>query len=948
MPTIDLLDTVQPTEGWYAILGIKGKSTIQELVATRKEADALVQKFLKQKRNVFFGVAKYKADAGRTKENVLSLKAFWVDIDCGEAKAAVNPKTGRPDGYVDQVTGIQALRQFCTTIGLPKPLLVSSGNGVHAYWPLTESVTREQWEPVGERLRDLCITHKFYIDPKVFEVARILRVPDTYNFKGDDPKPVGIISEAPAVEFEAFRDILGVKETAQPKPKRELTELAKSMQGNHEYSFKKIMLRSIENKGCQQLMNCYTHQEDISEPLWWDALSVANSCVDRDSAIHKLSNKHPNYDPAETESKAAHSGGPHTCKTFERSNPGGCDGCPYYGKINTPIVLGREVIEAEEKDNEVLVETEEEEDPVLLKIPKYPAPFFRGKGGGIYKQPVNDEEEAMRVYEHDFYVLKRMRDPVLGEVVVMRLHLPRDGMKEFVLPNSAITDKRELRRGLASYGVVTGTKAFNLLMEYILLSIKELQFVRKAEQMRLQFGWADNDSKFIIGDREITRDGIFHSPPSSTTADIAQWMHPKGSLDKWKEVFALYGREGCEPHAFGALAAFGAPLLKFFGQNGAIVNLIHEHSGTGKSTSLFMCNSVYGHPEKLCGSWADTLNAKIMMLGVMNNLPFTMDEMTNTTPADFSTLAYSMSQGRGKNRVKASANELRSNLTSWQTISLCSSNASFYEKLGVLKNNPEGEMMRLLEYKIDYLPTHVIPPTEAKALFDHQLKENYGLAGDVYIEWVVKNLEEAKNTALSIQAKIDRELKMTQRERFWSAVVAAHITGGLIAKNLQLIDWDMKAIYRWATDTIIGMRDDVKPPVNDVVSIVGDYINRHMQNILVVNDEADRRTQMPMMPTLEPRGELLVRYEPDTKKMFLAAKPFKDDCVKMQINYRNTLKKLEERGVYVGTANKRMSKGMKVVSPGVHCLIFDCSNDDFIDMDVVVTEAPTENAGGEG
>jgi hypothetical protein len=116
----------------------------------------------------------------------------------------------------------------------------------------------------------------------------------------------------------------------------------------------------------------------------------------------------------------------------------------------------------------------------------------------------------------------------------------------------------------------------------------------------------------------------------------------------------------------------------------------------------------------------------------------------------------------------------------------------------------------------------------------------------------------------------------------------------------------------------------------------------------VVNDEADRRTQMPMMPTLEPRGELLVRYEPDTKKMFLAAKPFKDDCVKMQINYRNTLKKLEERGVYVGTANKRMSKGMKVVSPGVHCLIFDCSNDDFIDMDVVVTEAPTENAGGEG
>jgi hypothetical protein len=942
---------VQPPEGWFAILAIKGKSSIQELVETREEFDALVQKFLKQKRNVFFGVAKYKGDAGRTKDNVLALKALWMDIDCGEAKAQINPKTGRPDGYVDQATGLQELQRFCNTIGLPKPLLVNSGNGIHVYWVLDRVVTREEWEPVGERLCELCIKHNFYVDSKVFEVARVLRVPNTLNFKNNEEKPVSIINEASEVSFDKIKDILGVKEAAPARPKRKLTELAKSMQSNEESSFKKIMLRSAEGKGCQQLLYCYTNQEDVSEPLWWDALSIANACSDRATAIHRLSNKHPDYDHAETESKASHSGGPHSCKTFEKSNPGGCDGCAYYGKITNPLALGREILEAKKEDNEVLIEPEDNE-PVLVKIPKYPDPFFRGKNGGVYKQPVGEEEEAVRVYEYDLYVLKRMRDPVLGDVVVMRVHLPRDGVKEFVIPNTAVTDKRELRRELAANGVVTSTKAFNLLMEYILLFIKELQFVRKAEQMRLQFGWADKDSKFIIGDREITRDGIFHSPPSSITSDFAQWMQPEGTLEKWKEVFALYGRPGCEPHAFAALTAFGAPLLKFFGLNGAVINVIHKHSGTGKSTALFMCNSVYGHPEKLCGSWSDTLNAKILMLGVMNNLPYTMDEMTNTTPADFSTLAYSMSQGRGKNRVKASSNELRSNLTSWQTISLCSSNASFYDKLSALKNNPEGEMMRLLEYGIDYLPTDVIPPHEGKAMFDHQLKNNYGHAGDIYAKWLVSNLEEAQGTALSIQAKIDRELGMTQRERFWSAVVASLITGGLIAKQLELIDWDMKAIYRWATNTIMGMREDVKPPVADAVSIVGDYINRHMQNILVVNDEADRRTQVPMMPTLEPRGELLIRYEPDTKKMFLVAKAFKSDCVKTQINYNETLKELEERGVFKGTQNKRVSKGMKVVSPGVHCLVFDCANEEFIDMDIVVNEAATElateDAGGEG
>jgi hypothetical protein len=406
----------------------------------------------------------------------------------------------------------------------------------------------------------------------------------------------------------------------------------------------------------------------------------------------------------------------------------------------------------------------------------------------------------------------------------------------------------------------------------------------------------------------------------------------------------LYGSPGLEPHAFATLTAFGSPLFKFLGQNGAIINVIHPDSGTGKTTILHMCNSVYGDPARLCAMWDDTLNAKILRLGVMNNLPFTVDEMTNTVPADFSTLAYSMSQGRGKDRVKASANELRANLTSWQSISLCSSNASFYEKLSSLKNSPDGEMMRLIEYKIDY--SGAIDVAYAKQMFDHQLKNNFGHAGDIYAKWLVENLEEAKNTVLGIQSKIDKELRLSQRERFWSAVVAANITGGLIAKNCGLLDWDMKAIYKWATQMIISLRADVKPPTSDVMSVIGDYINRHMQNILVVNDNVDRRTAMPTLPTLEPKGELLVRYEPDTKKMFLAAKPFKNDCVKYQVNYKDTLSQLEKKGIFLGTTNKRLSKGMKVVSPGVHCLIFDCASSEFISMDDLVTPE-SSHAGGE-
>ena len=86
MGNFDLLSAVQPEGGWYAIVGIKGDRRQQELVETREEFDQAVDFFKRTKHNVFYGVAKYRDGDSRTKGNVQSLKAFWLDIDCGPSK----------------------------------------------------------------------------------------------------------------------------------------------------------------------------------------------------------------------------------------------------------------------------------------------------------------------------------------------------------------------------------------------------------------------------------------------------------------------------------------------------------------------------------------------------------------------------------------------------------------------------------------------------------------------------------------------------------------------------------------------------------------------------------------------------------------------------------------------------------------------------------------------
>ena len=608
MAEFDLLNTVQPHSGWFCILGIKkvnGKDNVrQKLLATREQVDTLAAQYVAEKRNVFFAVAKYATDANRTKANVQTVKSFWLDLDCGPDKAVPNPNTGIPDGYINQTEAAKALRSFGSLVGLPPPIVVNSGRGLHVYWALTTEVSREEWEPVAERLRELCVTHKFYVDNAVFEVARILRIPGTYNFKGDAPLKVEVLgdpSKSEPVNFYHFSKLLGVKESA-PKRKSKLGEyLATAHDCNSAFNFSKIMRRSAKGEGCNQLLDCYIQQATLVEPRWFDALSVANKCDDRTQAIIKMSEGHPEYSFAAADAKARNAEGPHGCEVFERNNPGGCDGCPHKGTITGPLRLGKIILTA---STEPPVSTPTTSAPKEKPngATQYPYPFFKGKHSGIYHADDGGDSDAepTLIYKNDLYVVKRMEDPGIGEVIVFRLHLPKDGVKEFKIPTDHISEKSELRKALASYGVLcSGSKKFDLLHLYIILSILQIQDNMRAEKMRTQFGWADNNSKFIIGDKEISVDGSYHSPPSALTDDLAQHMVPAGTLEKWKEVFSLYGKPGLEPHAFAALTAFGSPLFKFVGQNGAILNLIHPSSGTGKSTILYMVNSVMGHPKEL-------------------------------------------------------------------------------------------------------------------------------------------------------------------------------------------------------------------------------------------------------------------------------------------------------------------------------------------------------------
>jgi len=185
----DLLDAVLPAEGRYCVFGL-GKFPDQRFCDTRAEVEAIAQEFVANKVNAFYGCAKYGNENNRTHSNAKYFRALWIDIDCGETKAAEGK------GYATQAEGVQAFKKFYKSVNLPTPIVVNSGYGIHAYWLLEETIERREWEPLAERLEELCKENELIVYPAVFEASRVLRIPGTFNFKGSTPAEVKVINES--------------------------------------------------------------------------------------------------------------------------------------------------------------------------------------------------------------------------------------------------------------------------------------------------------------------------------------------------------------------------------------------------------------------------------------------------------------------------------------------------------------------------------------------------------------------------------------------------------------------------------------------------------------------------------------------------------------------------------------------------------------------------------
>lgn len=779
----------------------------------------------------------------RKGDNAQFCKSLFIDLDVGAGEK-----------YSSKADALTGLGEFIEATQIAIPIVVDSGGGIHAYWALNREIPSNQWASLAEKFKGFCQHHGLKIDPVVTtDRARVLRAPDTKNYKYDGNPIAQILSDKEhfvehTVEY--FYSLLGMGDVDEPISLEELRQQVggeldddtRAFKDNYDYYFIDILQRTIEGTGCAQLDYAMSIRgadntpRTLEYPFWRAMLSITANCLDGEDATYELSKDSAKYSPGDTTAETDKLiNASYTCSAVRDKSPRPtlCDACPHFRpKSSRPIDLGRRLKEAPPIPAAATQDSQGQGQITLYQtLPASFFPFSRGPRGGVWytPKPKRDEEgetveqDKIQICTLDFQAIQR-KYGAEGEAVVMRVILPNDGVRDVTITASQAGNTEEFKKIVRGVGILPKAEHTKLLQEYVDKWI-DYWIVKEAALIeRRQLGWHDNNNTFVVGREELHRDGTSTVTAAAMLVDtLSPFMRPEGSYDVWKSCANALNRPGYEIHAFAMLCGFGSALMRFTRVAGATIGLFGK-SGEGKTMALFAAASVWGNPSGITLSNANagsTANAAMIWALGLRSIVFGLDEASNFADHEISSMLHSVSSGKGKLRMASSSNTVRTIEQECSNIAIMTTNHSMISKVLNFKGDATGELARYLEFKVPRPPGFNLKEGERIA---EPYRTNYGHAGPDFIKHVFALGESrVRQIVTEWQTKYRATVGDASEDRFFESIISAALGAGQIAKDAGIIDIDLLRVF----DTVVGTVINTKANPIHAVDYV-DLLNQLM------------------------------------------------------------------------------------------------------------------------
>lgn len=766
--------------------------------------------------DLYFAVAGYQHVAGkdlaRDRAHVAGLKCLLLDIDV---------KAEGDDTYcTSKKEALQRLQHLCREADfLPKPWVVDSGFGIHAYFELDEVLDPQDWARLAGRFAELVrrVEPKLLADPKrTRDMASVMRVPGTANTKQEGVQARFLLAGS-AGSAEAIRKQLGAQAGSaaafldQPKPdyaEAEGDEAARL--GSN--SLADLPLKPILT-GCAQMRRVCVKKGDVPEPEWLLMLRVLATTKRAEDAAQFFSSGHPKYSQGETARKLAHvrthfeapSAG---CQEFEMTcHPELCKACQYRGKIWSPSQLGlipvkaqreeQAVEQARQKAQKVVAQAADQTD-VELPLPEFYKQSTTMSGEEITLLPVklkdNPGYEKGLIKAH--ITVRRgsievvdMPDPTGGVRKTqrdLRVHLDvrvRNQTIRVSVPAAELTTERldTATKALRDIGVTFLHESPNeaAAVRMFLRHVTEITTLGKPVPHWPDKGWLEAYPRYkrplVLGARRFEPDGTVEigctsgdhtGTASETFVESFCSGRPVGDLAKWQQGMEIYNRPGMELTKMLLLSGVSNMLLPIVSnQKGGILLVLTGRSGVGKTTLLRFLGSFIGNPDLCMVPGSSTPNALVNMLKQSQFFMLPVDDTLKLDAEQLSLLLTSVSSGMERMRLTAGSNT-GVFTAEWKrpfySSLLATSNYSMESVIGTGGANAaqlqtDAALSRLLE-----IPAHVIKlagSTRQDWLTAERLiAENHGHAAPLLASYLVKNQKKVSIMADKMRVMLEETL----------------------------------------------------------------------------------------------------------------------------------------------------------------------------------------------
>lgn len=948
---LNFYKAVLPPSGVYYLAQIKsGKPAIHKPFNSIEEMVAALGKLDSDPNyDVYHACASYLQEtvdvdgkvAWRHITNRDSAKAFWVDVDCGADKVAGGK------GYATKKEGFDAIKGFCDAVALPQPAVVDSGNGLHFYWPLTKAIPHTKWIPVAQAFKAVLAHYGVLADPtRTADFVSILRTPGTTNKKDpNNHKPVVLKRMVdpidPAVFWAAIKEQVSKFDIKSKQVQSKIADDINDELAAHAYT--PVDCSAIKAAGeCAQLAEMRDTQGDVGYEHWFGVIGVIKHCVEGEELALEWSARREETGHSQTNTEykfETWNSGPTTCAKFEACNPEGCNGCVHKGKITSPIQLGKIIPIGKAEVLEVTVG----EEVVKYEIPALPDGFKFDNGMMFRVQEKDGVPVVSNFCSELFYLTQHIRDSDGTYRLNVRHHHSRNNkVNDFQITAEETAAERELVKALIRNAVLPlPTKEAGVSIHaYVRASFERLK--RETDEVHTyeKFGWQDNYSAFLIGDRMYCSDGSKKKVLlSSFAADsVGDFPEPTGTLDGYTTPFNfVYNRPGMEPLQYFICSAFGSALTPFAESlyHGLICAATGGDSGKGKTTAAYSALYAWGDADRMTVATKDgaTLNARFRKLGVYGNIPALFDEMTNQTPEEVSTLAYAVSNGKEKERLTANPSGVRKALQStWDTCVLATANRDLHATLAEGQANSQAEAVRMLQINVDNYPIPVFKEGEVD-VYLQQMARNQGVAGEEYIKFLVTRVDELPKRIAKWVGKISESLP-GQKFRFFRAQAGCTMAACEILSEIGIAEFDLDRLYAFTCLHMIALSQTVNEQ-NTLTpkTAFSQMLNEFGPRIITTQGYRDTRDARGPELTKSLNQDPIGRWIQGAKssenplggRVYLSKKHIREWCMKNRVEMPQVIGWAEEAGLIIHEKDDRftLGRGTQQLTGSTRCYAVD-------------------------